>query len=62
MFSINDAEDTGEEVEIQVKNYAEIGHTHEISEVNGLEERLKAIEAKLNSKNQALNILNDIEL
>ena len=47
MFSINDTIETGEEIEVQVKNYAEIGHKHEISDVNGLDNRLTAIEEKL---------------
>ena len=47
MFSINDTIYPEEPIEIQVKNYAEIGHHHEISDINGLEERLKNIEDKL---------------
>lgn len=47
MFSINDTLDTGEQVEIQIANYSEVGHKHEISDVNNLENRLASIEEKL---------------
>ena len=44
---MNDADSPGDEIEIQVKQYAEIGHTHVITDVEELEARLEAIEAKL---------------
>ena len=47
MFSIYDTVDTEEPIEIQIENYAEVGHHHEISDINRLEERLKNIEDKL---------------
>lgn len=47
MFSIYDTVDTEESIEIQIENYAEVGHHHEISDINKLEERLKNIEDKL---------------
>ena len=46
---MNDADSPGDEIEIQVKQYAEIGHTHVITDVVDLEARLEAIEAKLNN-------------
>ena len=47
MFSMNDADSPGDEIEIQVKQYAEIGHTHVITDVEELAARLEAIESKL---------------
>ena len=48
MFSINDTIDTGESVEIQVKNYAEIGHTHEIQDVISLEDTINDLKEQIN--------------
>ena len=48
MFSINDANDTEESVEIQVKNYAEIGHTHEIQDVVSLEDTINELKEQIN--------------
>ena len=60
MFSITDADSPGDEIEIQVKQYAEIGHKHVITDVIDLEARLEAIEAKLNdlSNNITIQIVN----
>ena len=48
MFSINDTIDTGESVEIQVKNYAEIGPTHEIQDVISLENTINNLKEQIN--------------
>ena len=55
MFSVDDATADPEPLTIDLKNYAELGHTHEITDVNNLEERLEAIEEKLNTILQELN-------
>ena len=49
MFSINDTIDTGEPIEVEIKNYAEVDHTHQITDVVDLEERLKELEQKIES-------------
>lgn len=62
MFSINDTIDSGEPIELDLSNYSEIGHKHEISDVNNLEERLEEISNRLTqieSKIQALESFNN---
>ena len=49
MFSTLDTLDSGEPIELDISNYTEIGHKHEITDVNNLEERLEAIESQLKS-------------
>lgn len=62
MFSINDTIDSGEPIELDLSNYSEIGHKHEISDVNNLEEKLEDISNRLTqieSKIQALESFNN---
>ena len=62
MFSINDTIDSGEPIELDLSNYSEIGHKHEISDVNNLEEKLEEISNRLTqieSKIQALESFNN---
>ena len=47
MFSIEDTIDSGESIELQIKNYSEIGHTHEITDVNTLQETIQDIYQQL---------------
>ena len=47
MFSIEDTIDSGESIELQIKNYSEIGHTHEITDVNKLQETIQDIYQQL---------------
>ena len=47
MFSIEDTIDSGEAIELQIKNYSEIGHTHEITDVNTLQETIQDIYQQL---------------
>ena len=47
MFSIEDTIDSGESIELQIKNYSEIGHTHEINDVNTLQETIQDIYQQL---------------
>ena len=56
MFSINDADSPGDDIEIQVKQYAEVNHTHVITDIEELEARLEAIEAKLEELSSDNNI------
>ena len=37
MFSTLDTIDSGEPIELDISNYAEIGHKHEITDINNLE-------------------------
>ena len=49
MFSVDDANADDDPINLDLSNYSEVGHTHEITDVNNLEARLEAIEAKLNT-------------
>lgn len=54
MFSINDTQESSEQIEIQVPNYSEVGHTHEISDVKGLQDIINDLQeriSKLESSN-----------
>ena len=54
MFSINDTQESSEQIEIQVPNYSEVGHKHEISDVNGLQDIINDLQeriSKLESSN-----------
>ena len=63
MFSIGDTIDTGEPIELDLSNYTEVGHHHIINEVDELENRLEAIEAKINEiTEKILNITNFLQL
>ena len=57
MFSTLDTLDSGEPIELDISNYAEIGHKHEITDVNNLEERLEAIESQLKTIQTTLDLL-----
>ena len=54
MFSIEDTIDSGESIELQIKNYSEIGHTHEITDVNTLQETIQDIYQQLSEIKLAL--------
>ena len=57
MFSIDDANyDEDEPIKLDLENYSEVGHTHVITDVINLEDRLEAIEAKLDNM---LNLINN---
>ena len=45
MFSIDDANADDDPINLDLTNYSEIGHTHEITDVNDLEELLERIES-----------------
>ena len=55
MFSIDDTIDTGEPIELDLSNYSELGHKHDILDINNLEERLEAIESKLTQLIESIN-------
>ena len=57
MFSINDTIDTEESVEIQVKNYAEIGHTHEIKDINNLQAIIDDLQKRIEQLETAFSEL-----
>ena len=44
MFSVDDANADDDPINLDLTNYSEVGHTHEITDVINLEERLEAIE------------------
>ena len=48
MFSINDTQESSEQIEIQVPNYSEVGHKHEISDVNGLQDIINDLQERIN--------------
>ena len=47
MFSINDTQESSEQIEIQVPNYSEVGHKHEISDVNGLQDIINDLQERI---------------
>ena len=57
MFSIDDTIDTGEPIELDLSNYSELGHKHDILDINNLEERLEAIESQLKTIQSTLDLL-----
>ena len=58
MFSVNDANDDDDTINLNLNTYSEVGHTHEISDVNNLEARLEAIESSLTTILDLVNNLN----
>ena len=59
MFSIDDTIDTGEPIELDLSNYSELGHKHNIVDINNLEERLEDIESKLTQLTSLIDSLTD---
>ena len=47
MFSINDTQESSEQIEIQVPNYSEVGHKHEISDVNRLQDIINDLQERI---------------
>ena len=63
MFSIEDTIDSGESIELQIKNYSEIGHTHEITDVNKLQETIQDIYQQLaDVKAKVTELINNLNV
>lgn len=56
MFSINDTIDTGEPIELTIPTYSEVGHKHEITDVNGLQDIINELKDRIEKLEQKINV------